>query len=66
MSKNIISVSWGDHLAFGESDGRLHTPESLWHRIESWKGGQPPQRPACPPRLVAERLQSGKPGLYDR
>lgn len=37
MSTNIISVSWGDHLAFGEADGRLHTPKSLRHRIEAWK-----------------------------
>jgi hypothetical protein len=25
----IVSVSWGDHLSFGEGDGRLDTPERL-------------------------------------
>lgn len=27
--RNVVSVSWGDHLDFGEGDGRLDTPEKL-------------------------------------
>jgi hypothetical protein len=34
---NIVSVSWGDHLTFGEGDGRLATPEALAKRMERWK-----------------------------
>jgi hypothetical protein len=34
---NIASVSWGDHLAFGEADGRLDTPAALWRRVQAWK-----------------------------
>jgi hypothetical protein len=34
---NIVSVSWGDHLIFGEGDGRLHTMEALNRRMECWK-----------------------------
>ena len=34
---NIISVSWGDHLVFGEGDGKLNTPESLGRRMNYWK-----------------------------
>ncbi len=34
---NIISVSWADHLTFGEGDGRLSTPDALERRIESWQ-----------------------------
>jgi hypothetical protein len=34
---NIISVSWGDHLIFGEGDGRLTSPVALQRRIERWK-----------------------------
>ncbi|UCE56867.1 MAG: hypothetical protein JSV31_15915 [Desulfobacterales bacterium] len=35
--RNIVSVSWGDHLAFGEGDGKLHTVAALRRRIERWK-----------------------------
>jgi hypothetical protein len=35
--KNIVSVSWGDHLSFGEGDGRLDTPEKLQHRLSAWR-----------------------------
>lgn len=35
--RNIISVSWGDHLTFGEGDGRLATPDALQRRMERWR-----------------------------
>ena len=28
-NRNIASVSWSDHLVFGEDDGRLLTPGAL-------------------------------------
>ena len=34
---NIISVSWGDHLTFGEGDGKLASPESLERRMVKWR-----------------------------
>ena len=34
---NIVSVSWADHLVFGEGDGRLDTPEKLARRICVWR-----------------------------
>ena len=34
--KNIVSVSWGDHLMFGEGDGKLSTPEMLQRRMGRW------------------------------
>src|SRR4029453_2295121 len=34
---NIVSVSWGDHLSFGEGDGRLDTPEKLQRRLAVWR-----------------------------
>jgi len=34
---NIASVSWGDHLIFGEGDGRLSTPEALRNRMKKWR-----------------------------
>jgi hypothetical protein len=34
---NIVSVSWGDHLVFGEGDGRLDSPEALRRRMRKWK-----------------------------
>ena len=34
---NIVSVSWGDHLSFGEGDGRLDTPEKLRRRLPVWR-----------------------------
>ena len=34
---NIVSVSWGDHLSFGEGDGRLDTPEKLRRRMPVWR-----------------------------
>lgn len=33
---NIISVSWGDHLMFGEGYGKLDSPEALRIRIDYW------------------------------
>jgi hypothetical protein len=36
---NIVSVSWGDHLSFGEGDGTLDTPEKLRHRLPVWRNG---------------------------
>jgi len=32
-----VSVSWGDHLIFGEGDGRLDSPEALEHRMAYWR-----------------------------
>jgi len=40
---NIVSVSWADHIAFGEPEGRLDTPERLARRIralEDFKEGK--------------------------
>src|SRR5687767_13803714 len=34
---NIASVSCGDHLTFGEGDGRLDTPERLERRMHAWR-----------------------------
>jgi len=34
---HIVSVSWGDHLIFGEGDGRLATPEAVWRRMKHWR-----------------------------
>lgn len=34
---NIASVSWADHLTFGEGDGRLDTPARLERRIRAWR-----------------------------
>ena len=34
---NIISVSWGDHLIFGEGDGRLDTPDAIFRRMKVWR-----------------------------
>ena len=34
---NIVSISWGDHLSFGEGDGRLDTPEKLQRRLSVWR-----------------------------
>jgi len=34
---NIVSVSWSDHLSFGEGDGRLDTPETLQRRLPVWR-----------------------------
>src|SRR5262245_30594974 len=35
--KNIVSVSWGDHLSFGQGDGKLDTPEKLQRRLPVWR-----------------------------
>jgi hypothetical protein len=37
--RNIVSVSWGDHLIFGERDGRLATIKALTRRMQCWKQG---------------------------
>ncbi|MGE0393402.1 MAG: hypothetical protein AB7I25_10840 [Vicinamibacterales bacterium] len=37
LSGHIASVSWGDHLAFGEGDGRLATPDAVARRMEGWR-----------------------------
>jgi len=34
---NIVSVSWGDHLVFGEGDGRIDSPDALQRRMEHWR-----------------------------
>jgi hypothetical protein len=33
---NIVSVSWSDHLIFGEGDGKLSTIEALTRRMQCW------------------------------
>jgi hypothetical protein len=35
--RNIISVSWSDHLIFGEGDGKLATIDALTRRMQCWK-----------------------------
>jgi len=35
--RNIVSVSWGDHLTVGEGDGRLATLGALQRRMERWR-----------------------------
>jgi len=35
--QNIVSVSWGDHLTFGEGDGRLASLDALQRRMERWR-----------------------------
>jgi len=34
---NTVSVSWSDHLVFGEADGRLDTPEKVARRVRAWR-----------------------------
>jgi hypothetical protein len=34
---NIVSVSWSDHLIFGEGDGRLSTVAALYNRMQKWR-----------------------------
>ena len=34
---NVISVSWGDHLVFGEGAGCLATPDDLARRMDAWR-----------------------------
>jgi hypothetical protein len=34
---NIVSVSWTDHLVFGEAEGRLSTMAALKQRMKKWK-----------------------------
>ncbi len=36
MAGNIASVSWPDHLVFGEGDGRLTTIDALARRMDRW------------------------------
>ena len=36
-NQNIVSVSWGDHLNFGDGDGKLSTPKSLERKMKIWK-----------------------------
>lgn len=33
---NIVSVSWSDHLTFGERDGCLDTPDAVARRMRAW------------------------------
>ena len=35
--RNVVSVSWGDHLTVGEGDGRLATLGALRRRMERWR-----------------------------
>ena len=37
QERNIVSVSWGDHLDFGVGDGRLDTPEKLARGMADWQ-----------------------------
>jgi hypothetical protein len=34
---NLVSVSWADHLTFGEGDGQLDTPDALARRMNAWR-----------------------------
>jgi hypothetical protein len=34
---NVASVSWTDHLTFGEGDGRLDIPEKVSRRFRAWR-----------------------------
>lgn len=34
---NIVSVSWADHLTFGEGDGRLASPDAVDRRLAAWR-----------------------------
>ncbi len=34
---NVASVSWPDHLVFGEGDGRLLTCDALARRMDAWQ-----------------------------
>jgi len=36
-NQNIVSVSWGDHLNFGDGNGALSTPKSLEQKMKIWK-----------------------------
>ena len=36
-NRNIVSVSWGDHLVFGEGDGRLADPGAVKRRMRLWR-----------------------------
>ena len=36
-TNNIISVSWSDHLIFGEGDGRLNTIDALQRKMKCWR-----------------------------
>ncbi|MBW1981737.1 MAG: hypothetical protein JRJ12_11010 [Deltaproteobacteria bacterium] len=35
--RNFVSVSWPDHLVFGEGDGRLADPASVRRRMVCWR-----------------------------
>jgi hypothetical protein len=37
MSSNIVSVSWGDHLVFGEGEGRLASAKNIARRMKRWR-----------------------------
>jgi len=37
FASTIASVSEGDHLIFGEDDGRLETVPALERRMRNWK-----------------------------
>lgn len=60
MTDNIASVSWGDHLVFGEGDGQLTTPQALANRILSW-------REDLDARILHWRLPNAQiPGQYNK
>ena len=35
--RNIVNVSWSDHLIFGEGDGRLNTVAALDNQMQKWR-----------------------------
>ena len=35
--QNIVSVSWGDHLTFGQDDGRLDNPDTVKRHMRRWQ-----------------------------
>jgi hypothetical protein len=34
---NIASASWGDHLSFGQGEGRLDTSDKVARRLDAWR-----------------------------
>jgi len=37
LYRNIVSVSWGDHLIFGEGDGKLDSLPAVRRRMHKWQ-----------------------------
>jgi hypothetical protein len=37
VGDNVVSVSWTDHLSFGEGEGRLDDPDKVRRRLRAWR-----------------------------